>query len=60
MGRPKLGHAVIINNVHSQIPGSQIDVELLEECYKTVGFYVQVHQDCDTQVPFKVYESLPM
>ena len=55
MDLPKLGHAIIINNIHSEIPGSQIDVELLEECYKTVGFDVQVHQDCDTRVPFMVY-----
>ena len=55
MDHPKLGHAVIINNVHSEIPGSQVDVGLLTECYKTVGFNVQVHEDCDTQVPFKVF-----
>ena len=55
MDHSKLGHAVIINNVHSEIPGSRIDVDLLVECYKTVGFNVQVHKDCDTQVPFQVY-----
>lgn len=55
MDRPKPGHAVIINNVHSEIPGSQVDLGLLVECYKTVGFDVQVHKDCDTQVPFMVY-----
>ena len=55
MDRPKLGHAIIINNVHSEIPGSQVDVDLLVECYKTVGFNVQVHKDCYTQVTFKDY-----
>ena len=50
MNRPNLGHAIVINNVHSDVPGSQVDVELLVECYKTMGFNVQVHNDCDTQV----------
>ena len=58
MDRPNLGHAVIINNIHSGVPGSQVDVELLVECYKTVGFNVQVHKDWDTQVLFWAYYAI--
>ena len=46
----KLGHAVIINNVASEMPGSNEDVKVLKEAYKTVGFEVQVHENCTAQV----------
>ena len=40
----KLGHAVIINNVASEMPGSNEDVKVLKEAYQIVGFEVQVHE----------------
>ena len=50
MKLPKLGHAVIINNVASEVPGSNEDVKALKEAYQTVGFEVQVHENCTAQV----------
>ena len=50
MKLPKLGHAVIINNIASEIPGSYEDVKALKEAYKTVGFDVQVHENLTEQV----------
>ena len=50
MDLPKLGHAVIINNIAKEIPGTNEDVKALKEAYKTVGFEVQIHQNCSVQV----------
>ena len=53
MTLPRLGHAIIVNNVASEMPGSNEDVKALKESYETVGFDVQVHNDCDAQVNTK-------
>ena len=50
MDLPKLGHAIIINNIASEMPGTNEDVKALTEAYETVGFEVQVHQNCSVQV----------
>ena len=50
MNLPKLGHAVIINNVASEMPGSNEDVKALKQTCQTVGFNVQVHDNCTAQV----------
>ena len=50
MNLPKLGHAVIINNIASEMPGSKVDLEALKEAYVTIGFNVQIHSDCTAQV----------
>ena len=50
MNLPKLGHAVIINNIASEMPGSNEDVKALREAYETVGFEVQVHENLTEQV----------
>ena len=50
MTLPRLGHAVIVNNIASELPGSKVDVEALKDAYETVGFDVQVHEDCSAQV----------
>ena len=50
MNLPKLGHAVIINNIASEMPGSKEDVKALKDAYETVGFEVQVHENCTAQV----------
>ena len=52
MTLPQLGHAVIVNNVHSEMPGSQRDVEALEAAYEAAGFTVHTHRDCDTDVSY--------
>ena len=49
MDRPKMGRAVIINNIHSESPESTVDVEALVETYEKVGFEVEVHNDCDVK-----------
>ena len=50
MDLPKLGHAVIVNNVAEEMPGSQVDVEALKSAYQTVGFDVHVHNNCTDSV----------
>ena len=50
MHLPRLGHAITVNNVASEMPGSMCDVEALVAAYEILGFDVQVHYDCDTQV----------
>ena len=50
MNLPRLGHAVIINNIAGEMPGSNEDVKALREAYQTVGFEVQVHENCSSQV----------
>ena len=55
MALPKLGHAVIINNIASELSGSNEDVKSLKESYETVGFEVQVRENCSAQVPLKFH-----
>ena len=50
MDLPKLGHAVIVNNIASEMPGSNEDVKALKEAYETVGFDVKVHENCSVKV----------
>ena len=52
MDLPKLGHAVIVNNVAEEMPGSQLDVEALRSAYKKVGFEVHVHNNCTDLVNY--------
>ena len=54
MNLPNLGHAVIINNVVEEMPGSAEDVEALKTTYEKVGFNVQVHTNCTAQVWLKI------
>ena len=59
MHRLRLRHAVIVNNVSSEMPGSKADVTALKAAYEAVGFDVQIHTDCNAQVkkitfPFRV------
>ena len=56
MHRPRLGHAVIVNNVSSEMPGSKADVTALKAAYEAVGFDVQIHTDCNGQVPLSCLE----
>ena len=50
MNLPKLGHAVIVNNVSMEMQGSMNDVKALEAAFKTVGFDVEVHTDMSKSV----------
>ena len=46
MDKEKLGHAIIVNNIATEFPGSKKDVEALKEAYEEVGYEVQVKEDC--------------
>ena len=50
MDKPKLGRAIIINNVQREMPGSEKDVKALQAVYKMIGFDVEVHNNCSSQV----------
>ena len=58
MTLPRLGNAIIINNVSQTMPGSEVDVRRLKEAYETVGFDVYVYMDCTTQVSICILLSL--
>ena len=53
MGKPDLGHALIINNVASEFPQSERDVEALRAAYQLVGFKVIVFNDRNEQVSLR-------
>ena len=48
-----MGHAVIVNNVLGEMPGSMEDVQALKETYETIGYKVQVHTNMNTQVHYQ-------
>ena len=50
MHLPRLGHALIVNNVSKEMPGSNADVTALKTAYERVGLDVHVHADCNSQV----------
>ena len=50
MSLPRLGNAVIINNISSSMPGSEIDVRALKESFQNVGFEVHVCRDSNDKV----------
>ena len=50
MTAPKMGVAVIINNIHREMPSSVVDVEALKETFEKIGFEVRVENDCDARV----------
>ena len=50
MNLPRLGHAVIINNVAKEMPDVERDINTLKDAYETVVFNVQVHEDLSVQV----------
>ena len=58
MRAPSLGHAVIINNVASEFPGTRVDAASLEETYRIMGFTVTMASDCSGKV--KSFQSLPV
>ena len=50
MNLPRLGHAIIINNILAEVAGSASDVQALQRTYETVGFDVQVNTNCSNKV----------
>ena len=50
MNQPNLGFTFIINNLKSQIPDSDADVQSLKTALETIGFDVQCYDDCSVQV----------
>ena len=57
MDLPSLGHAVIVNNVLGEMPGSMEDVQALKETYETIGYKVQVHNDLSSQVNKTIFSE---
>ena len=53
MDRPKLGYAIIINNVQRELPESEMDVKALQAAYREVGFDVEVYINCTGKVCWK-------
>ena len=45
MNLPKMGHAVIVNNVAEEFPGTERDIQALKTALETIGFDVQVHRN---------------
>ena len=50
MNLANLGHAMIVNNVTTEMLGSLEDVAALKATYEMVGFNVHVYTDCDAKV----------
>ena len=59
MDLPSLGHAVIVNNVLGEMPGSMEDVQALKATYETIGYTVQVHTNLNTQVSKIFFRCYP-
>ena len=55
MTLPRLGYAIIINNVSQSMPGSEVDVTKLKEAYETVGFDVYVYKNCTVKVIMSMF-----
>ena len=50
MTLPDLGHAVVINNLATQLPEMVPVVETLESTLETIGFKVKSYKDFNVQV----------
>ncbi len=50
MTYPRLGHALIVNNVASTQPGSTADERVLERTFTEMGFSVKTERDLSQQV----------
>ena len=50
MSLPKIGQAVIVNNVAKEMPGSMEDVKALKAAFLKVGFDVKVYTDMSKSV----------
>ncbi len=55
-----LGHAVIINNVASEYPGSKKEMDELVKLYRMMNFQVHIHNDCDDSVSHICLKNLFM
>ncbi len=50
MDEPNLGHAVIVNNVAQEFPGSFRDVEEMTVAFERMGLEVDPNTDCNERV----------
>ena len=53
MKLPRLGSAVIINNLALEVPDTVQDVKDLSSTLETIGFKVESQKDFNTQVTFQ-------
>ena len=54
MGKPHLGHMVILNNLDEapNFEGKRVDAAALEDAFKSVGFEVRVEKNRTKQVSY--------
>ena len=50
MNEPCIGRALIINNVATEMPGSQVDVLALTQAFQLAGFEVRMEYNCNKEV----------
>ena len=50
MPLPKLGYALIVNNVAAEFSGSVADVAALRGAYEKAGFNVRIKLNCSAEV----------
>ena len=50
-----MGHAVIVNNVASEFPGTTMDSALLQETFRMIGFKVTMESNCSGMVSPNFY-----
>ncbi len=54
MDAPELGHAVIVNNVARDFPGSFKDVEVMGRAFERMGLEVDEHTNLSQKVGAKL------
>ncbi len=50
MTLPKLGHAIIVNNVERDFPGSTLDVDAMTRAFEEMGLEVDDYPLCNQKV----------
>lgn len=50
MHLPKLGHAVIVNNLCNEFPGTRVDAVNLQNTFIAMGFHVHMYYYCTKMV----------
>ena len=50
MNEPCIGRALIINNVATEMPGSQVDVLALTQAFQLARFEVRMEYNCNKEV----------
>ncbi len=54
----QLGHAIVINNIATEFPGSRKDAEALVKTYELMNFDVTCYEDCTDTVSQKFFVEI--